>query len=228
MDPSSWTQTATRRNCDAGALKPRGKQINVLICHAATIVRAGLAAILKTANDMHVTLANVEDARQDCTDVIIVDYLSALDYLDHHASDCPSGACPRVLIVTQLDREWEVRRAITAGAHGYLLQGAEAEDLLMAVRVVSRHIRYLSEGLSPYVSENLDPSDLTGRENDVLQLMAQGYCNKSIARQLGIGVGTVKTHVKALFGKLGATARTHAVVLATRRGLVCDGAARQR
>jgi two-component system NarL family response regulator len=63
---------------------------------------------------------------------------------------------------------------------------------------------------------------LTSRETDVLQLLAQGCCNKSIARELGIGVGTVKTHVKGLFDKLGATARTHAVVLATRRGLVGD------
>jgi len=227
LDPSSWTQTATRSNRDAAASKSRGKQVNVVICHAAPIVRAGLAALLKTAKDMHVAEANADEARQSCADVIILDYLGALYYLDQYAADCLSGASPRVLIVTQRDREWEVRRAITAGAHGYLLQGAEAEDLLMAVRVVSRHIRYLSAGLSPYVADHMSPADLTGRENDVLQLMAQGYCNKSIARQLGIGVGTVKTHVKALFGKLGATARTHAVALATRRGLVCDGAARQ-
>ncbi len=63
---------------------------------------------------------------------------------------------------------------------------------------------------------------LTPRETQVLQLMALGHCNKMIARDLGIGVGTVKTHAKGLFSKLGASARTQAVVMAARRGLV-DG-----
>jgi two-component system NarL family response regulator len=83
-------------------------------------------------------------------------------------------------------------------------------------------MRYLSAELSRCVADSFTRIGLTSRETDVLQLLAQGQCNKSIARELGIGVGTVKTHVKGLFDKLGATARTHAVVLATRRGLVGD------
>ena len=70
----------------------------------------------------------------------------------------------------------------------------------------------------------LGNTTLTGRETDVLQLLAQGCCNKSIARKLGIGVGTVKTHVKGVMSKLDATARTHAVVVATQRGLIRPGA----
>ncbi len=133
----------------------------------------------------------------------------------------------RVLIVTQMEREWEVRTAMMAGVHGYLLQNADREQLLTAVRTLSRGLRYLSADLSRCVADSFTRIGLTSRETDVLQLLAQGQCNKSIARELGIGVGTVKTHVKGLFDKLGATARTHAVVLATRRGLVGDGALRQ-
>jgi two-component system NarL family response regulator len=129
-------------------------------------------------------------------------------------------AQPRVLIVTQLEREWEVRTAMMAGVHGYLLQNSDTEQLLIAVRTLSRSMRYLSAELSRCVADSFTRIGLTSRETDVLQLLAQGQCNKSIARELGIGVGTVKTHVKGLFDKLGATARTHAVVLATRRGLV--------
>ncbi|RZA34551.1 MAG: response regulator transcription factor [Lysobacteraceae bacterium] len=83
--------------------------------------------------------------------------------------------------------------------------------------------RYLSESMTRSVADSLTRESLTGRETDVLQLLAQGCCNKSIARKLGIGVGTVKTHVKGVMSKLDATARTHAVVVATQRGLIRPG-----
>ena len=193
----------------------------VQIAHCDAIVSAGLAALLGDNADMQV----VHDIAQ--ADVLILDHKGALEHMRRCADAPHQEHRARVLIVTQLEREWEVRTAMMAGVHGYLLQSCQADQLLAAVRTLSRGMRYLSADLSRCVADSFTRIGLTNRETDVLQLLAQGQCNKSIARELGIGVGTVKTHVKGLFDKLGATARTHAVVLATRRGLVGDGAASQ-
>lgn len=191
------------------------EQVSVRIAHADPIVSAGLAALLGAHSDMEITAG-------EQADVIIFDHRGALEYMRRCANAQHGEAQPRVLIVTQMEREWEVRTAMMAGVHGYLLQNADSDQLLTAVRQLSRGMRYLSAELSRCVADSFTRIGLTSRETDVLQLLAQGQCNKSIARELGIGVGTVKTHVKGLFDKLGATARTHAVVLATRRGLVGD------
>jgi two-component system NarL family response regulator len=193
----------------------------VQIAHCDAIVSAGLAALLGDNADMQV----VHDIAQ--ADVLILDHKGALEHMRRCADAPHQEHRARVLIVTQLEREWEVRTAMMAGVHGYLLQSCPADQLLAAVRTLSRGMRYLSADLSRCVADSFTRIGLTNRETDVLQLLAQGQCNKSIARELGIGVGTVKTHVKGLFDKLGATARTHAVVLATRRGLVGDGTASQ-
>jgi two-component system NarL family response regulator len=218
MDTRYWPQ-ATGSSGNTDAIVQQGDKVHVQISHADAIVRAGLAALLGAQSDMYVT-TSADTAGHTGADVIILDHRSGLEHMRLAAAAHHGDAQPRVLIVTQLEREWEVRTAMMAGVHGYLLQNADSEQLLTAVRTLSRGTRYLSAELSRCVADSFTRIGLTSRETDVLQLLAQGQCNKSIARELGIGVGTVKTHVKGLFDKLGATARTHAVVLATRRGLV--------
>jgi len=227
LDTRTWAQTAANGSGGTGAIVPRDAKVNVVIAHNDAIVRAGLAALLEAGGDMHVTLAGADADLHTGADVILLDHRGGLEHMRRCANAHHGENQARVLIVTQLDREWEVRTAMMAGVHGYLLQNADAEQLLTAVRSLSRGMRYLSADLSRCVADSFTRIGLTSRETDVLQLLAQGQCNKSIARELGIGVGTVKTHVKGLFDKLGATARTHAVVLATRRGLVGDGAVSQ-
>jgi two-component system NarL family response regulator len=196
-----------------------GEKIRVLVVHEDAIVRAGLAILLADCPDMEILPAQGDAALAATAQVILTDHRDGIERMRavSHYQDAL-----RVLIVTQLDREWEVRTAMMAGVHGYLLQNSSTEQLVAAVRTVGRGLRYLSAELSRCMADSFTRIGLTSRETDVLQLLAQGCCNKSIARELGIGVGTVKTHVKGLFDKLGATARTHAVVLATRRGLVGD------
>ncbi|WP_307766650.1 LuxR C-terminal-related transcriptional regulator [Duganella aquatilis] len=220
MDTRSWPQSAAGGAGTTTAIAAQGDQVSVLIAHADPIIRAGLAALLGNHGDMQVAVADPHADSHAGADVIILDHRSGLEHMRRAASAHHGDTQPRVLIVTQLEREWEVRTAMMAGVHGYLLQNADSEQLLTAVRTLSRGMRYLSAELSRCVADSFTRIGLTSRETDVLQLLAQGQCNKSIARELGIGVGTVKTHVKGLFDKLGATARTHAVVLATRRGLV--------
>jgi two-component system NarL family response regulator len=222
VDTRSWPQSAAGGTGHTNVIAQQGEKVNVLIAHADAIVCAGLASLLATHGDMQVSCASGAQAVAGATDVIILDHRAGLEHMRRAASSHSGDGQPRVLIVTQLEREWEVRTAMMAGVHGYLLQNADPEQLLTAVRTLSRGMRYLSAELSRCVADSFTRIGLTSRETDVLQLLAQGQCNKSIARELGIGVGTVKTHVKGLFDKLGATARTHAVVLATRRGLVGD------
>jgi two-component system NarL family response regulator len=196
-------------------------QLNILIAHGDAIVSAGLAALLAAQTDLHITIAKYDAAASHAnTDVIILDHQGAMEHMRRRAGAYQGNRRCRVLIVTQLDREWDVYTAMMAGVHGYLLQNADLEQLLRAVHTLGRGMHYLSADLSHCVAHSSNRIGLTGRETDVLQLLAQGLCNKSIARELGIGAGTVKTHVKGLCDKLGATARTHAVVLAMRRGLV--------
>lgn len=196
-----------------------GEKIRVWVAHDDAILNAGLCALLQACTDIDVTLAGTEGVSERTADVIITGHRKGIERMNNGEA---SEHRPRVLIITHLEREWDVRNAMTAGVHGYLLQSCSAEQLVAAVRTLARGMRYLSAELSRCMADSVTRIGLTSRETDVLQLLAQGCCNKSIARELGIGVGTVKTHVKGLFDKLGATARTHAVVLATRRGLVGD------
>ena len=193
----------------------------VHIIHTDPVMTAGLHAILADRQEWRVSTHPSQPEAQQAARVLVADYDTglALARQPEHA-----GLRRRsVLIVTQLDKEWEVRLALDAGVHGYVLQSCSQDELLEAVASLAQGQRYLSESVTRSVADSLSRETLTGRETDVLQLLAEGCCNKSIARRLGIGVGTVKTHVKGVMSKLDATARTHAVVVATQRGLIRPG-----
>lgn len=189
-----------------------GETICVSMAHQDAIVRAGLGALLRTCATISVQEIGIQ--------VVVTDYCDGMQRAQQSAG-MPGAAA--ILVVTQREREWDVRSALAAGVQGYVLQSCSAEQLKMAVELLACGQRYVTPELNRYVADRSARSSLTGRETDVLQLLAQGYCNKTIARELGIGVGTVKTHVKGVFDKLGATARTHAVALATQRGMVREG-----
>ena len=197
-------------------------QPNVHIMHRDAVMSAGLHALLATPGEFALTAHARQPQGHSHAQVVVADYETGVALARQLPQD-RFGPAARVLIVTQRDKEWEVRTAMDAGVHGYLLQGCTADELLRAVRQLSQGMRYLSEAVTRCVADSLSRETLTGRETDVLQLLARGCCNKSIARELGIGVGTVKTHVKGLMSKLDATARTHAVVVATQRGLIDAG-----
>lgn len=191
--------------------------IRVRVAHDDAIVQAGLAALLRGCPGMAVDVAGEHTTHGATPDVLVTGFRQGLACARLAKQ---GGAGARVLIVSRHELEWDIHTAMTAGVQGYLLQSASAEQLTAAVRTLSRGLRYISPELSSRVADSVSRVGLTNRESDVLQLLAQGCCNKSIARELGIGLGTVKTHIKGVFYKLGATARTQAVVLATRRGLV--------
>lgn len=193
--------------------------IYVSMAHRDTIVRAGLATLLRAYPGITVLDTDVPSGMPAGVQVIVTDHDDGICRA-RDAAGRPGA--PAILVVTQREREWDVRSALAAGVQGYLLQHCGSAQLRTAVEMLACGQRYVTMELSRYNNDNPVRNCLTGRETAVLQLLAQGYCNKTIARELGIGVGTVKTHVKGVFDKLGATARTHAVALATQRGLVAE------
>lgn len=186
--------------------------IAIHLAHCDPVVNAGLHALLRE----HGLDPAVAAGPSVAGGIVITDYDDALVRLG--ASQPGHG--PAILVLTQRCREFDLRTALSAGVHGYLLQHAPGEQLALAVHMLACGQRYVSTELARYIADSFSRDRLTGRETDVLQLLAQGCCNKTIARELGIGVGTVKSHVKGVFDKLGAKARTQAVVLAARRGML--------
>lgn len=200
-------------------------RIHLLIVHEDPLMAAGLAAVLDREPGLHVTVCEHPQAAgawaDRGVDVVVSDYLCGIAWLARAAPTTGTAAQPAaVLIVTPQDRELDVRAALRAGAAGYLRQGCRADELLQAVLSVVRGARYICPSVSGRLADTLVHEALTGRESDVLGLIATGLCNKAIARVLDISPNTVKAHVSALLGKLRAGSRTEAVALASRRGLI--------
>ncbi|WP_020655870.1 response regulator transcription factor [Massilia niastensis] len=187
------------------------------IAHADPAMCAGLHAFLAEHGEWRVTLDSRDPGLRSHARVLIADHAGGVELARRHGNRIP------VLIVTPLEKEWDVHTAISSGVRGYLLQSCSAQELVKAVRLLLDGECYLSDPIAARVADSLRRSTLTGRQSDVLQLLAEGCCNKQIARRLGIGVGTVKTHVKGVMVKLDAKARTHAVVVAAQRGLITPG-----
>lgn len=185
----------------------------VRIDHAETIARAGLTALLAQC-----PYAVVVDEAPECHAgfvVVVTDYADGMARL-------PQAMLRRelIMIVSRRDRECDVRAAMAAGAHGYLMQCCEAAELQAALQALAQGLAYFNKELLARVRQQLPGSHLTMRESQVLELLATGCSNKRIALTLDISDSTVKTHLKSMFRKLGARARTQAVVLATQQGLV--------
>lgn len=134
------------------------------------------------------------------------------------------GASPRVLILSAYDDEGYVFAAMEAGANGYLLKSAHAEDVLAAIRAVARGEVVLDPSLARRVFGRAhapaDHEPLTRGELDILRLAAQGKRTKDISEQLAVSPRTVEARFTAIFNKLGVSSRTEAIVHAAARGWI--------
>jgi DNA-binding NarL/FixJ family response regulator len=126
----------------------------------------------------------------------------------------------KVIVLTTFEGDALVRRALKAGAMGYLLKSMIRKELVDAVRAVRAGKRYIPYEVAMGLAEHLREEELTMREIQVLKAVAGGKSNKMIASLLFISEETVKGHMKSIMYKLGASDRTHAVSLATIRGFL--------
>lgn len=130
------------------------------------------------------------------------------------------GAPPPILVLQPGTRPWGVRLALQAGVLGYVDADCSLQLLREAAASVQAGRRYLCPVACAGMADSVVDTPLTPREMDVLQLLGRGLDNKTISLQLDIAVGTVKSHVKAVLDKLGASSRTQAVAVGQSRGLV--------
>jgi DNA-binding NarL/FixJ family response regulator len=215
--------------------------IRVLIADDQALVRTGFRVILNAEPDLEVVgeaadgRETIEAVRTQRPDVVLMDIrMPNLDGIEATRRLAAAAPAPRVLILTTFDLDQYVYEALRAGASGFLLKDASAEELLQAVRVVAAGEALLSPSITrrliadyarrPPPNERPAALDeLTPRELEVLRLIARGLSNRDIARKLVLGDATIKTHVARIFAKLDLHDRTQAVVLAYETGLVTPG-----
>lgn len=196
-------------------------QVRVHADHVDPLINAGLLAELARHPGIEVVPGTATlDPSQDA--VIVTDLEPAMQWLLRLSEGPGRPSRTRVVALTANDRLKQVREALAANIHGYIVQGSSVEELVDCVRTVGRGSRYLCRVATARMADSYTFADLTKREYQVLQCMANGDCNKTIARSLDIAVGTVKAHVKGILNKLEATGRTQAVTVAASRGLI-DG-----
>ncbi len=209
--------------------------IRVLIVDDHTVVRDGLSAMLEPQEDITVVgeavdgAAGVEEADRLLPDVVLMDLrmpeLDGVGAMRRIHEDHPEIS---FLVLTTFDTDEYIYDAIEAGAKGFLLKDASREDLFKAVRAVARGESLIEPGIAARVlnrfaqlSRESAPQELlSGRERQVLELLAKGSANKEVASLLSLSESTVKTHVANIFQKLGVNDRTSAVTQALQRGII--------
>lgn len=194
--------------------------LRVLVSHPEPLLAVGLVAALREQEGVEVSMAagHAESSVEASRDVVVTDYRGGLALARGAARGAPRRSA--VMIMTMCNREQDIKAAIEAGVHGYLLHGCSIDELATGVSVLGSGGRYFCMEVAQRIADSLTREPLTRRETDVLRLLALGHCNKSIARQLELSVGTVKGYLRAIFGKLQAGSRIEAVGIATRRGLI--------
>ena len=208
--------------------------IRVVLADDHAVVRQGIRQFLEAGGDILV-VAEASDgeqalrlARDHVPDVIVLDIQmprqSGIDVARAIRSErLPVG----ILILTAFDDEPYIRAVLQAGANGYVLKTADADDIVEAVRSVHEGKSVLDPSIARRLMSQLARSDdalaveaLTERELDVLRLTARGYTNKAIGAQLSISDRTVQGHLAKIYGKLHAASRTEAVMRAVTLGLI--------
>jgi two-component system, NarL family, response regulator len=204
------------------------KLIRVLVADDHPVVREGLVAIFRSEKDIEI-VAEAIDGAQACElydryqqDILMLDLrMPEKDGLqvvtELMANRRPR---PRIIVMTTYETEEDVRRALQAGAKGFLVKGALPEQILETVRRVAGGEALVPAKIASMLTESLSHPELTARELQVLRQLATGQSNKEIGEKLKITEHTVKAHDKSILVKLGAIGRTEAIAIATKRGLI--------
>jgi NarL family two-component system response regulator LiaR len=207
--------------------------IGVLVVDDHAVVREGLRTFLELQDGIAVVgeAADGEEAVRQAEalrpDVVLMDLvMPRLDGVGAMRELRRRLPATRVIVLTSFAEDERLLPAIQAGAAGYLLKNVAPTELARAVRAAHAGEALLDPVVAARLVEAIAqppgepaPERLTGREQEVLRLIARGFSNKRIARELGIAEKTVKTHVGHILGKLGVTDRTQAAVHAVRMGL---------
>ncbi|MBT0768319.1 response regulator transcription factor [Kineosporia sp. J2-2] len=214
-----------------------GRPVRVLVADDQELVRSGFGMVLDARPDLEV-VGEAADGAQAVRlagalkpDVVLMDVrMPVMDGLEATRRIVAAGPGPRVLVLTTYDVDDAVHAALRAGASGFLLKDVRPADLAEAIRVVVRGDSLLAPSVTRRLIDEFtalspggprpDLKVLTGREVEILRLVALALSNAEIAGRLWITEATVKSHVSAVLRKLGLRDRVHAVVAAYDAGLV--------
>ncbi|MFB7733235.1 response regulator [Streptomyces sp. NPDC056112] len=212
------------------------RPIRVLIADDHPVVRRGMSALLTSLAGVDVVAeaATGEEALREAQlsrpDVVVMDIrMPAMDGVE--ATRRLTALLPdvAVLVVTMYEDDETVLSALRAGARGYLLKGAQQEEILTTIRSVATGQFVIAPGVAARLLGQVGPPrpadpfpELTAREREILDRVARGHGNVRVAAELELAVKTVANHLSAIFAKLGVSGRTEAILLARERGLGDD------
>ena len=201
--------------------------IRVLAADDHAIVRDGIARLIRTQSDMHLIAEAsdgreaVEQFRKHQPDVTLMDLqmpnMNGIDAINAIHGEFPEA---RIVVLTTYAGDAQVKRALQAGAQGYLLKGLLRKELLDTIRAVHSGRKRMSPEIAAEIAEHAMDTALTPREIAVLKLIAQGHANKEIAAQLHVSEEGIKGSVKGILLKLGANDRAHAAIIGLKRGII--------
>lgn len=206
----------------------RSTRIQVLLIDSDFIVRCGVVVALQREPDIEI-VAQVSDeqrardlfASSRVPDVVLLGVHSDQWTEAHHELVALELHCQsKVLVYGGDEVEEQVFGAVDAGASGYICRHTRRNLFVEAVRSVASGRRYFSGRIREMLSERQSRKELSAREMTMLHLISEGLSNKEMAAEIGVSPETVKFHVANVIEKLGARDRTHAVMLALRRGVM--------
>jgi len=232
-----FTLSTTERSLDPGVLNDWGRaQQDLDELHSTTAVvvgvssptlLCGLQSLVSTSTGLRLagSAQSLSEFLCACAElkegVAIVDPSLARQTMRDFLDTCKFAApLVRLVLLTDEHQPHTVREAVRSGACGLVDKAAHADVIRAAIAAAAVGQRYISPVIAAHLADSVTLEELTRRETDVLKLLSRGDCNKTIARELDVTVGTVKTHVRAIMGKLNSRSRTEAVLQAYRLGMV--------
>lgn len=201
--------------------------IRILIVDDHPVVRAGLTSMLGTQTDLEVVgsassgEAALAMAGTHESDIVLLDLrMPGMSGVETIVEMKRAGYGARVIILTSLETDEDIYRAVQAGAQGYLLKDTSLKEMIEAIKTVHSGKRYIPRDIAARLAERMMRANLTSRELEILKMLAKGLTNKQIGHALGISDNTAKNHVNSIIEKLEVSDRTEAATTAIQRGLI--------
>jgi DNA-binding NarL/FixJ family response regulator len=201
--------------------------IKVLTVDDHPLMREGIGSVLEREPDIKLVAEAcngreaIERFRMYRPDITLMDLqmpeMKGIDAIVAIRSEFPGA---RIIVLTTYAGDVQALRAIKAGASGYMLKSMVRKELSETIRAVHAGQRRIPPEIATEIAEHAGGDALSEREVQVLRQVAGGNANKEVAAQLGISEETVKAHMKSILAKLSANDRTHAVMIAVKRGII--------